>query len=58
MCLQVQFQKGKLIGCDDDGKLFKGIVTFMIVGLRKSISFVLKAVPEQTNEGKCGCPSK
>ena len=28
---QVQFQQGKLIGCDDNDNLFKEIMTFMIV---------------------------
>ena len=29
---ELQFQQGKLIGCDEYGNLFKGIMTFMIVG--------------------------
>ena len=49
---EVQFQQGKVIGCDNDGNLFKGIMTFMIVGLRKSIPLVVKAVPESKIEGK------
>ena len=43
---ELQFQQGKLIGCDDNGNLFKGIVTFMIVKVRKNVPFVVKAVPE------------
>ena len=43
---ELQFQQGKLIGCDDNGNLFKGIITFMIVGVRKNVPFVVKAVPE------------
>ena len=48
---EVQFQQGKLIGCDDNGNLFKGIMTFMIVGVRKNVPFVVKAVPESKIEG-------
>ena len=32
-----QFHGGEYVGADIDGTLYKGIVTFMIVGLRKSI---------------------
>ena len=39
---EMQFQQGKLIGCDNDGNLFKGIMTFMIVGLRKNVLLVVK----------------
>ena len=51
---EVQFHQGKLIGCDDNGNLFKEIMTFMIVGVRKNVSFVVKAVPESKTlaEGK------
>ena len=49
---EVQFQQGKPIGCDDNGDLFKGIITFMIVGVWKNVPFVVKAVPESKIEGK------
>ena len=49
---ELQFQQGKLIGCDGNGDLFKGIMTFMIVGVRKNVPFVVKAVPESKIEGK------
>ena len=49
---EVQFQHGKLIGCDDNGDLFKGIITFMIVGVWKNVPFAVKAVPESKIEGK------
>ena len=49
---ELQFQQGKLIGWDDNGNLLKGIVTFMIVGVRKNVPFVVKAVPETKIEGK------
>ena len=47
----LQFQDGKVYGGDCDGNLYKGIMTFMIVGLRKNIPFVVKAVPETRIDG-------
>ena len=49
---ELQFQQGKLIGCDDNGNLFIAIVTFMIMGVRKSVPFLFKAVPESKIVGK------
>ena len=49
---EVQYHQGQLLGTDQDGNLYKGIVTFMIVGLRKNIPFVVRAVPESKIEGK------
>ena len=48
----VQFEQCKLIGCDDNGNLFKAIMTFVIVGKRKNVPFVVKAVPESKIDGK------
>ena len=36
----------ELIGCDDDGNLFNGLVWFMIVGLQKSNHYVIKSIPK------------
>ena len=41
----VQYCKGHLIGCDEEGELFKGIVVFMIEGLQKSVPIVVKGYP-------------
>ena len=49
---ELQFQQGKLIGCDENGNLFRGIMTFMIVGVRKNVPLVVKAVPESKIKGK------
>ena len=48
----VQYHSGKLVGSDEEGNLYKGILTFLIVGLRKNIPFVVKAVPECKLEAK------
>ena len=37
---------GGMIGCDDEGELYKGIVSFMMVGLKESIPYVVKRSPE------------
>ena len=35
-----------MTGCDDEGELYKGIVCFMIVGLKESIPYEIKSSPE------------
>jgi hypothetical protein len=45
------YQGGATIGRDEDGKLYGGILNFMIVGIRKNIPFVVRAVPEITVNG-------
>ena len=41
-----EFVGGNLIGCDENGELYKGILSFMIVGLKTNIPYVIRAVPE------------
>ena len=41
---------GEMIGCDDEGELYKGIVCFMIVGLKESIPYVINSSPETNND--------
>ena len=45
------FAEGDYIGADENGKLYKGIVAFMVVGLKSSISYVVKATPEVMIDG-------
>ena len=42
---QVQFTGTTLIGCDDNLKVYKRILTFMVVSLKRCVPFVLKAIP-------------
>ena len=42
---QVQFTGTTLIGCDDNLKVYKSILTFMVVSLKRCVPFVLKAIP-------------
>ena len=48
MCLQKshEYFGGEMIGYDDEGELYKGIVCFMIVGLKEYIPYVIKSSPE------------
>ena len=47
-----QYHGGKFYGKDEDGELYSGIVVFMVVGLRKSIPYVIKTLPEKKISGK------
>ena len=47
----VQYQGGSLVGADEDGKMYTGIVVFMVVSLKKSVPFVIKACPESKISG-------
>ena len=41
-----EYSGGKVEGSDTDGNLYSGIVCFMIVGLKSSESYVIRAVPK------------
>ena len=41
-----EYFAGESFGTDEAGNLHKGMMTFMIVGLTKSVPYVLNAVPE------------
>ena len=47
-----EYNGGRMIGTDADGKMFKGVVAFMINGLKNAIPFVVKAIPELKITGK------
>ena len=36
---------GELKGCGEDGNLYKGLVCYMIVGLKESVPYVIKFSP-------------
>ena len=46
-----EYITGKLIGADEENNLFKGVVSFMVVGLKETVSYVVKAVPELNIDG-------
>ena len=47
-----QYHSGEYVGEDEDGNLYKGIVAFMIVGLKELIPYIVQAVPEVTFYGE------
>ena len=46
-----EYFAGESIGADENGELFKGIVNFMIVGLKSNVPYVVKACPEREITG-------
>ena len=42
----------KFYGKDEHGEFYNGIVVFMVVGLRKPIPYVIKALPETKISGE------
>ena len=47
-----QYQAGQYVGEDENGDLYKGIVAFMVVGLKQSIPYVVQAIPEVKISGE------
>ena len=47
-----QYQAGVYTGTDVSGELYKGILSFMITGLKKNIPYVVQSIPEITFTGK------
>ena len=42
------YHSGECVGADDKGNLYKGIVAFMIAGLKESIPYIVQSIPEVT----------
>ena len=50
-----QYQDGEYVGTDEESNLYKGIVAFMVVVMKQSITFVVQAIPEVTFNGQWLC---
>ena len=37
---------GDMMGSNDAGELYKGLVCFMVIGLKQSIPYIIKSLPE------------
>ena len=48
----IQYAGGQYIGADSNENFYKGIVVFMIQGLKESVPIVVKASPEVTLTGQ------
>ena len=51
-CIYKSHTGGKVYGKDEHGGFYNGIVVFMVVGLRKSIPYVIKTLPETKISGE------
>ena len=47
-----QFHSGEWIGVNENGELFKGVVAFMINGLRDTVPIIARACPEVSIKGE------
>ena len=47
-----EYHGGEIVGCYEEGKLYEGLVGFMIVGLKQSIPYIIKSIPETKIEGE------
>ena len=43
---------GDTFGINDNGELYKGIMCFMIIGLKNNVPYIIKTVPETKIEGE------
>ena len=48
---RVQYFSGRYVGADSNSNIYKGIVVFMIQGLKKFVPIVVKACPETMING-------
>lgn len=47
-----QNQTGEYVGSDEEGNPSKGIMAFMMVGLKQSVPIVVQAIQEVTYDGQ------
>ena len=47
-----EYVGGKTVGTDEDGELYKGVVCFMIIGLKSNIPYIISTVPEKEIRGE------
>ena len=45
-----EFSGGEIIGADETCDLYKGLICFMIVGLKSNIPFVVRGVPKKKSQ--------
>ena len=43
---------GKIISANENNELYKGLLSFMIVGLKENVPYITKSVPERNIDGK------
>ena len=43
---------GEIIGANENNELYKGLLSFMIAGLKENVPYIIKSVPERNIDGK------
>ena len=43
---------GEIIGANENNAFYKRLLSFMIVGLKENVPYIIKSVPEQNIDGK------
>ena len=43
---------GEIIGANENNELYKGILSFIIVGLKENVPYIIKSVPERNIDGE------
>ena len=51
----LQYMAGERVGENEKGELYKGIIGFMIAGMKESIPYMIQTIPEVTFTGKWLC---
>ena len=46
-----EYSAGEILGANENNELYKGLLSFMIAGLKENVPYVIKSVPEQTIDG-------
>ena len=47
-----EYVGGVSYGADEQGQLYKGVVCFMIIGLKSNVPYVIRSVPEANINGE------
>ena len=42
-----EYVGGETVGTDEDGELYKGVLCFVIIGLKRNIPYIISTVPEK-----------
>ena len=46
-----EYSGGETVGAEENGELYKGVMYFMIVGLKTNVPYIIKAIPEKEIDG-------
>ena len=43
---------GEIIGANENNELYKGLLSFIIAGLKENVPYIIKSVPERNIDGE------